>query len=50
MKRIVVTGAKGGTGRSIVKILQAAGDEVVPIDLLAPGPTDFPYLQLGSGQ
>ena len=46
MKRIVVTGAKGGTGRSIVKILQAAGDEVVPIDLLPPGPTDFPYLQL----
>lgn len=45
MKRIIVTGAKGGTGRSIVKVLQAAGYDVVPIDLLPPGPTDFPYVQ-----
>ena len=33
MKRIVVTGAKGGTGVSICKVLRAAGYEVLGIDL-----------------
>ena len=37
MKRIVVTGAKGGTGRSIVKVLSAAGYDVLGLDLAMPG-------------
>ena len=45
MKKIVVTGAKGGTGRSIVRVLRAAGYDVLPTDLAPPAPEDFPYVQ-----
>ena len=47
MKRIVVTGSKGGTGQSIVSVLSNAGYEVVGIDRLAPEPFGEPgYIQL----
>lgn len=37
MQRIVVTGAKGATGHSIVHVLQAAGYDVLGLDLTLPG-------------
>lgn len=47
MKRIVVTGSKGGTGQSIVSVLRKAGYEVVGIDRLAPEPFgESDYIQL----
>ena len=45
MKRIVVTGAKGGTGRSVVKCLAAAGYDVLGLDLAFPGHQDVGYRQ-----
>lgn len=45
MKRIVVTGAKGGTGPSIVKILQQAGYDVLGLDIKPAGPTETGYVQ-----
>ncbi len=39
MKQIVVTGAKGGTGPSIVKVLRRAGYDVLGIDVKPAGPT-----------
>jgi len=47
MKRIVVTGSKGGTGRSLVAVLRDAGYEVLGIDLKPPEPFGEPdYVQL----
>jgi len=43
MKRIVVTGAKGGTGVSIVSVLRGAGYDVLGLDLAAPGHADAGY-------
>lgn len=43
MKRIVVTGAHGGTGRSIVKVLSAAGYDVLGLDLAIPGHREGGY-------
>ncbi len=43
MKRIVVTGAKGGTGRSIVNMLSAAGYDVLGLDLAYPGHREGGY-------
>ena len=43
MKRIVVTGAKGGTGRSIVQVLSAAGYDVLGLDLAMPGHREGGY-------
>ena len=45
MKRIIVTGAKGGTGRSIVKVLREAGYQVKGLDLMPPEHTDAEYVQ-----
>ena len=45
MQRIIVTGAKGGTGTAIVKILRQAGYEVTGIDLLPVGHQDGGYAQ-----
>jgi len=47
MKRIVVTGSKGGAGRSLVAVLRDAGYEVLGIDLKPPEPFGEPdYVQL----
>lgn len=47
MKRIVVTGSKGGTGRSLVAVLRDAGYEVLGIDIVPPEPFGEPdYVQL----
>ena len=47
MKRIVVTGSKGGTGRSLVAVLRDAGYKVLGIDLKPPEPFGEPdYIQL----
>ena len=47
MKRIVVTGSKGGTGPSLVAVLRQAGYEVIGIDLKPPDPFGEPdYYQL----
>jgi nucleoside-diphosphate-sugar epimerase len=46
MKRIVVTGAKGGTGRSIVAALRAGGYDVTGVDVLPPEPTEAGYVRL----
>ena len=43
MKHIIVTGAKGGTGRSIVDCLRTAGYAVTGIDLEYPTHTDGGY-------
>jgi nucleoside-diphosphate-sugar epimerase len=43
MKRIVVTGAKGGTGSSIVRGLSAAGYDVLGLDLAMPGHREGGY-------
>lgn len=43
MKRIVVTGAKGGTGVSIVKVLREAGYDVFGIDIKPADPSDVGY-------
>lgn len=43
MNRIVVTGARGGTGRSIVQVLAAAGYDVIGLDLAFPGHRDGGY-------
>ena len=43
MKRIVVTGAKGGTGGSIVEVLSAAGYDVLGLDLAMPGHREGGY-------
>lgn len=46
MKRIIVTGAKGGTGTGIVSVLHAAGCDVVQTDIRPPGADDGPeYIQ-----
>ena len=45
MKRIVVTGAKGGTGRSIVAVLQDAGYEVLGLDIHSVGHREGGYAQ-----
>ncbi|NKB70001.1 MAG: NAD-dependent epimerase/dehydratase family protein [Candidatus Latescibacteria bacterium] len=45
MKRIVVTGAKGGTGRSIVAVLRAAGYDVLGLDIQPVGHQDADYAQ-----
>ncbi|MSR58128.1 MAG: NAD(P)-dependent oxidoreductase [Planctomycetaceae bacterium] len=46
MKRIIVTGAKGGTGRSIVAGLRAGGYDVLGVDIVAPVPTEAGYVRL----
>ena len=40
MKRIVVTGAQGGTGRSIVRLLKSVGYDVLGIDVQPAAPGD----------
>lgn len=51
MKRIVVTGALGGTGRSIVQVLRDAGHEVVPVDFKPTSSADcgYKYIDLRDG-
>jgi nucleoside-diphosphate-sugar epimerase len=46
MKRIVVTGVLGGTGRSIAAGLRAGGYEVIGVDVLPPPPGQPNYVQL----
>lgn len=46
MKRIVVTGAKGGTGESIVRLLRESGYRVVGVDLKPGGFWEADYCQL----
>jgi nucleoside-diphosphate-sugar epimerase len=47
MKRIVVTGSKGGTGHSLVAVLRDAGYEVLGIDIKPPEPFgEADYIQL----
>lgn len=46
MKRIIVTGAKGGTGTSICQVLQDAGYAVTGVDRVAPGADGPDYIQL----
>jgi len=43
MKRVVVTGAQGGTGGSLVRVLRDHGWDVTGVDLAMPGPTDAGY-------
>lgn len=45
MKRIVVTGAKGGAGRSIVSVLHSAGYQTLGIDLRPVERDDSNYVQ-----
>jgi nucleoside-diphosphate-sugar epimerase len=45
MRRVVVTGAKGGTGRSIVKVLRAAGYDVLGIDIKPVEDSGVGYVQ-----
>jgi len=44
MKRVLVTGAKGGTGRSIVRVLREAGYDVLGLDLKPAGTDDIGYV------
>jgi nucleoside-diphosphate-sugar epimerase len=46
MKRIVVTGSKGGTGASIVRGLREAGFEVLGVDVKPAEPGEADYVQL----
>ena len=46
MSRIVVTGAKGGTGRAIVDVLRHAGDEVVQVDRVPNDPGADRHVEL----
>ncbi|MBI2824050.1 MAG: NAD(P)-dependent oxidoreductase [Planctomycetia bacterium] len=46
MKKIVVTGAKGGTGTSIVALFRQVGYRVSAVDLKPPSPDDRDYCQL----
>ena len=46
MKKVVVTGAKGGTGRSIVRVLREAGCRVVGVDLKPCGFWEEDYRQV----
>ncbi len=43
MQRIVVTGATGATGRTIVQVLRAAGYDVLGLDLALPGHNEGGY-------
>lgn len=43
MERIIVTGAKGGTGRSLVNELRTAGYQVTGVDMAYPHHTDSAY-------
>ncbi len=44
--RIVVTGAKGGTGRTIVRVLRDAGHQVIGVDIQPPTTGETHYVQL----
>lgn len=46
MERVVVTGAKGGTGPTIVRMLREAGYRVIGIDLKPCGPWEQDYRRL----
>ena len=47
MKRIVVTGAKGGTGTGIVSTLEQRGIDVVQVDIVPIDPASGPgYVKL----
>jgi len=46
MKRIIVTGAKGGTGRSLVEVLRGAGHTVIGVDRLPWDGLEADYVQL----
>ena len=46
MQKVVVTGSKGGTGISIVKVFREAGYDVLGIDLKPCGVWETDYLQL----
>lgn len=45
MRRVVVTGAKGGTGRSLVDVLRRSGYDVLGVDVLPVGPTEEGYVR-----
>ena len=49
MKRIAVTGSKGGTGCSIVAVLRASGYEVLGIDRAPAEQGESDYIQLDLG-
>lgn len=46
VKRIVVTGSKGGTDRSIVAGLRSGGYDVLCVDVITPDPAEVGYVQL----
>lgn len=46
MKRIAVTGSKGGTGSAIVRVLREAGYEILGIDRVAADQGESDYIQL----
>ena len=46
MKRIAVTGSRGGTGGGIVSVLHDSGYDVLAIDRVPPAPGDSEYVQL----
>ena len=46
MRKVVVTGAKGGTGPSIVRVLRKAGYHVLGVDLKPCGFWEQDYQQL----
>lgn len=46
MRRIIVTGAKGGTGRSIVRVLREAGYDAFGLDVKAVEAGDKNYAQV----
>ena len=49
MKRIAVTGSRGGTGSGIAAVLRDAGYEVLGIDRVPPDQSDLDYIQLDLG-
>ena len=44
-RRVLVTGAAGGLGRSIADLFEAEGDHVVGLDLCSPADASFPFVE-----